>query len=235
MKITKEYGHCGFTLDVTSLSAKEIEYHGVYFKQIGIKKSLYEKIINFYKDRDFFWKFDTVHDEYETYYTSTYYGLMFSISKVGRIGFMGDHSTSPFTYYYLTQYSAGNAPEHLKLNSEFITPQHNSKIATLCQLDDSYFSVYKLIAGIFKKYPELIKDAVVWEKYAYYAFSTSKPWVLPDEIKRFIKEDKGIVIEPDQEQNVDANLYDLFSDGSGDDAYVGDGLWISSGGNMHDS
>lgn len=236
MKIKKQYPIFDtefYDLDVAKLTAIEIEYHGLFFEEIGIDKILFEKTVAYYADNDLFWKFEKIRDEEGSYYTSTYYGLNFSIKKRGPLTLMGNIPEF-FNSYYITQHPEGNAPESRKPERDYITSKQAEKLASLYALGKSYLTVYSLIAGILKKYPERVINAVVWEKYVYYSFSKGSSYVAYQDVVKFIKGDKGIVYEPEEERREGANLYDLFSDGSGGDAYVGDGVWISPGGNMHE-
>ncbi len=235
MNIQKQYPIFGTefdNLDLVNLTASEIEINGLYFEIVSVNKSLYEKIVGYYSDNDFFWKFETIRDEELDTFVSTYYGLSFSITKRSPTNIMGQLSEY-FNTYHITQYSEGYDPESRKAERDFITAQQAVKLASLRASGKPYLTVYSLIAGIMKKHSEGVLNIVVWEKYVYYAFSKGSSYVSCQDIMKFIKGDKGIVDEPEEEHE-GADLYDIFSDGFGEGAYVGDGVWISPDGNMHE-
>lgn len=210
---------------VELLSASDIEDKGIYFQKIVITENLYNLIVNYYENNNFFWKQATSINANGSISKTISYGLLFSLCK--------EIDINDSTSYYINQYNTENAPEEKTFSK---TPEDQAcieKINFLKSQQGSYYSIYRLIAGVLKKYHFEILSITVWEHYLRYKFSsevTGKTSLLSCVAIDALKGYK----QPRHTAHSSSSLYDTFSGDGSNNTYLGDGLWISPSGDISD-
>ncbi|MGD8106390.1 hypothetical protein ACQE32_06940 [Pantoea sp. FN0302] len=211
--------------DLMSMSADEIEGSGIYIERIFITKFLFDKIYSFYNEKDFFWrkKEESVRESGSR--CIGHFGLSFCLMET-------IDEAEGSSYYKIQFYKPGNAPELMQPFQLFYEPGEYDKISRLQGLGINYFDIYRLLSSIFLKYSNEIMSIDLWDKFEYYCVYQNNR-LTSRQKENFIRKDQGL--PSIEEENLDYSFpYSVFSDGDGGAAYVGDGIWASSSGNMTD-
>lgn len=219
-------------MDMTKLSAKALENNSVFFESISIQRELFTKIVNYYSDNDLFWKIEKRSGK------DIYHGINFSITEsyVNHISPINPDIrpikivSSRMSSFAINQHVSLNAP--FNFNGIEVSELELKKINLLLNSSGGYLDFYRLISGIMRKYPDKIRHIDVWEKYIYYSYYQEHLFREGYDLDAFIRNDKGLEEEKDGEE-IGADLYEIFSDGSGYDAYVGDGMSVTRGGRLY--
>ncbi|MBN3228183.1 hypothetical protein [Pectobacterium brasiliense] len=159
----------------------------------------------------------------------THHGLLFTISKTQV------ESKSPV--FKISQHHKLNAPEH----SIADTPENNeviAKINRLKGLSSRYYSIFRLIGSIFKKYHKDIISIKVWEHYLVYINNsevTGKRRSLNDMLPLAVLKEKYNYNHTNATVKKSNMLYKTFNGDGSSDVYMGDGLWISPNGDIKDN
>jgi len=232
MKINYKHNYFNRDLDITNLSAKALENKSVFFESISIQRELFTKIVKYYSDNDLFWKIEKRSGK------DIYHGINFSITEsyVNHISPINPDIrplkivSSRMSSFAINQHVSLNAP--FDCNGIEASEVESKKINDLLNLEGGYLGFYRLISGIMRKYPDKIDHISVWEKYIYYSYYKEHHFREEYDLAAFIRNDKGLEEEKDDEE-IGADLYDIFSDSSGHDAYVGDGMSVTRGGSLY--